>query len=92
MLKTALWLFLAGVGNSDHAWILWRRAGYGPTRYAFEKIARVLWLTSVFKVALHGETDSGPQVAAYALSFVANGVLYGFLGLLLGLVRNLRRS
>jgi hypothetical protein len=93
MLKTALWFFLAGVVLAITLEILWRMVGYSPTGYAVERVARVLWPSSVFKMALDGKKDSGFQVAAvYALSFVANGVLYGLLGLLIGLVKNLRKS
>ena len=92
ILKTARWFFLAGVGLAIILEILRRMAGYGPTGYAVERVARGVWPSSVFKMALGGEKDSGVQVAAiYALSFAGNGVLYGGVGVLLRFARNLRR-
>ena len=63
---------------------------YSPSGYVVERVARVLWPSSLFKMALDDGKDSWPQVSlVYTLSFIANGVLYGILGLLIGLAKNL---
>ena len=88
MFKTTLWFFFAGVLLAATLEALWRMAGYGPVSYAVERVSRVLWPSSIFKMALDGERDSASQVAIiYTLSFAANGVLYGFFGLLVGLAK-----
>jgi|SRR5580704_18576266 hypothetical protein len=89
--KTAAWLFVAGLLVAIALEALWRMLGYySPNGYVVEKVARVLWPSSLFKLALSDGKDSWGQVSlVYALSFIANGVLYGVVGLLIGLARNL---
>jgi hypothetical protein len=90
LFKTVLWFFLAGVLVAITLETLWRMAGYGPGGYVVERVARILWPSAVFKMALDGNRDSGSQVATvYALSFAANGVLYGVSGLLIVLAKRI---
>jgi len=93
MLKITLQFFIAGVLIAIALEALWRTGGYGPSAYVVERVAGVLWPSSIFKMALDDGKDSWPQVATiYALSFAANGVVYGLFGLLLGLVGGPQKS
>jgi hypothetical protein len=91
MFKTAVWFFVAGLLVAIALEASWRMLGYySPSGYVVERVARVLWPSSLFKMALDEGKDSWEQVSlVYALSFIANGALYGVLGLLIGLGRNL---
>lgn len=91
MLRTAVWFFVAGLLVAITLEAVWRMLGYySPSGYVVERVARVLWPSSLFKMALDDGKDSWPQVSlVYTLSFIANGVLYGILGLLIGLAKNL---
>jgi len=91
MIRTVLWFFVAGVLLAIIIEALGRTAGYySATGYAIERVARVLWPTSLFKMALDDGKDTGFQVAAvYGISFVANGLLYGFIGFLVGVAKKL---
>jgi hypothetical protein len=88
--KTTLWFFFAGVLIAITLETLWRMVGYySPNGYILERIARVLWPSSVFKMVLEDRKGPTSHVAViYALSFVANGALYGLLGVLVGLAKN----
>ena len=87
MFRTAFWFFLAGLLVAIALEVLWRMVGYySPNGYVVERVARVLWPSSLFKMALDEGKDSWTQVSlVYALSFIANGALYGVLGLLVAL-------
>ncbi len=91
MFKTAVWFFVAGLLVAIALEALWRMLGYySPNGYVVERVARVLWPSSLFKMALNEGKDSLAQVSlVYTLSFIANGVLYGVFGLLIGLAKNL---
>ena len=91
MFKTTLWFFVAGVVVAITVEVIWRMVGYySPNGYVLERIARVLWPSSLFKMALNEGKDSWAQVSlVYTLSFIANGALYGVLGLLIGLGKSL---
>jgi hypothetical protein len=90
MVRRTAWFFVAGLVAAGVLEALWWMSGYySPGGYVVERIARYLWPSSVFKMALHGTGDSWTQVSlVYCLSFLANGVLYGFLGLLFGLAKS----
>ena len=86
--KTTILFFFVGVLLAIALEALWGMAGYGPSGYAVERVSRVLWPSSIFKMVLDSSTDSASLVAlVYALSFAANGALYGFFGFLVGLAR-----
>jgi len=91
MFKTAFWFFVAGLLVAITLEAAWRMLGYySASGYVIERVARVLWPSSLFKMALDESKDSWPQVSfVYTLCFIANGVLYGVLGLLIGMAKNL---
>jgi hypothetical protein len=91
MFRTAVWFFVAGLLIAILLEILWRMFGYySPSGYILERTVRLLWPSSVFKMTLHGDRDSWAQISfIYSLSFVANGLLYGLFGLLIGFTKNL---
>jgi hypothetical protein len=91
MFRTALWFFLTGLLVALMLETVWRMVGYySPSGYVLERTARFLWPSSVFKMALGGDRDSWAQNSLiYSLSFVANGLLYGLFGLLIGFAKNL---
>jgi hypothetical protein len=91
MFRTALWFFVAGLLVAIMLETSWRMVGYySPSGYVLERTARFVWPSSVFKMALGGERDSWAQISLiYSLSFVANGLLYGLFGLLIGFAKNL---
>jgi hypothetical protein len=91
MFRTALWFFVAGLLVAIMLETLWRMVGYySPSGYVLERIARFLWPSSVFKMALDGGRNSWTQASfIYSLSLVANGLLYGLFGLLISFAKNL---
>jgi len=91
MLRTAIWFSLAGLLVAITLEVVWRLVGYyTPAGYVVERVARVLWPSSLFKMALEDGKDTLAQVSlVYTLSFIANGVMYGILGFLIGLAKSL---
>jgi hypothetical protein len=91
MFRTAVWFFVAGLLVAITLEVVWRMLGYySPGGYIVERVARVLWPSSLFKMALDDGKDSWPQVSlVYTISIVANGLLYGMCGFLIGLAKSL---
>jgi hypothetical protein len=91
MIKTAVWFFLAGLIVAIALEVLWRTLGYySPVGYVVERISRFLWPSAFFKTVLNEGKDPTAQASpVYSLSFIANGVLYGVFGLLIGSVKNI---
>jgi hypothetical protein len=89
MLRTARWFFVTGVLVAVATELLWREAGYyTPGGYFFARLALVLWPTSIIKMVLDDKDAFTPQGALFFLiSFLANGVLYGIFGMIIGAVR-----
>jgi hypothetical protein len=93
VLKIALWFFVIGVLLAVLLDIVWYVAGYGPTGYAIEQTARVLWPSCIFLMALDGPNVGLAEVILVtSISIVANGVIYGLLGALVGVFRILFTS
>jgi len=91
MLRTVLWFFMAGLLAAMVIEFLWWMVGYySPTGYDFERLSRVFWPSSVFKMALGtGQGSRFQTVLVYSFSFLVNGVLYGIFRVLASLARNL---
>jgi hypothetical protein len=63
---------------------------YTPTGHFFESLSLLLWPSSIFLMATDGHEDSTSLVASvFAVSFVANGLLYAVIGVVFGAARKL---
>ena len=90
MLRTILWFSVAGLLVAVGLELIWRSVGYyTPNGYVVERTARILWPTSIFKMTLSGENSAGEVFLVYASAIIANGLLYGVLGSVVGLSKNL---
>jgi hypothetical protein len=93
MLKTALWFFGIGVIVAITIELVWWTSGYyTPQAYAVERVARIFWPTSVFKMVLSEQDSSIVVIVVNSISFVANGVVYGIVGFVLALSKKLLKQ
>ena len=92
MLKTVLWFFGIGVIVAVAIELVWWTSGYTPQGYAVERVARIFWPSSVFKMVLSEQDSSIIVIVVNSISFIANGVIYGIVGFVLALSRKLLKQ
>ena len=84
------WVGLLLAAALEGLW--WSFGYYTENGYMVERITRILWPTSVLKMAI-GQNDSPIAIAALlVLAMVANGLLYGFVGFSVGVGHRLLRG
>ena len=85
------WFFVVGFLVAIALEAIWGLTGYySPRSYWVERLACFLWPTSLFKMLLDESRDSWAQLLIiYIVSFVGNGIVYGFVGFLLALAKRI---
>jgi hypothetical protein len=91
LLRTAFHSFLVGITVAVVLEFLWWMVGYyTPMGHFFLSLSLLFWPSSIFLMATDGHEDSTSLVAFFfAVSFIANGLLYAVIGLLFGAAKKL---
>ena len=90
MLKTVLWFFGIGLVVAIALDLIWWAVRFHTQQaYAVERVVIILWPSSIFLMTLNERESWTDLSVVYGISFLANGVIYGTIGLIFALARRL---